>query len=200
MSVSFKGSKNWAGAQFNGAVIQTAVGYNTTNSTKVFAARSTYEEVPGTLRCSLTPKFANSAFIVRVHLYWGGFTGGTDVATMFKIGWGTAAGQYPMTLGPLWNEGQISENKSQTSGVNTGSYYYNFGDGNHSACPDSILTIGNAYNGDTSTKHFALLWACGYEASSRTLYWNRTINTGNAYNPNHTCTMTVSEVLIKDYK
>lgn len=198
MSVSFNGSNGFAGNQYNGAVIQTAYAQNTTTGTKVFSSRSVYEEVPGTLRCSLTPKFAQSAFIIRVHLYWGGWNGSTDVAPLFRVYWGNSAGSYPYPVGPLWNDGQLSNNVSQTHGVNGGWYYYAFGDGNHSATTDNILTIGTANNGTTSTKYFALMWACGYEASSRTLYWNRAINTGNAYNPIHNCTMTVSEVLIKD--
>lgn len=198
MSVSFKGSQGFYGNQSNGAIIQTAYAQNTTTGSKVFASRSVYEEVPGTLRCQITPKYKNSAFIVRVHLYWGGWNTGTDVAPLFRVYWGTALGTYSYPVGPLWNEGQLSNNVNQTHGVNGGWYYYGFGDNNHSATTDNILTVGSANDGSTNTKYFALMWACGYEAGSRTLYWNRAINTGNAYNPIHNCTMTVSEVLIKD--
>lgn len=198
MSVSFKGSEGWLGAQRNNAVIQTVVGQNTTTGSKVFSSRSVYEEVPGQLRVAITPKFKNSIFIARVHLYWGGYNGSTDVAPNFRVYWGTTAGVYPNALGPLWYGGQIPENKSLPHGVHTGTYYYAFGDSNASTVYDQILAIGSANDGTVNTKHFALQWACGYEASARTLYWNRGINTGNAYNPIHTCTMTVSEVLMKD--
>lgn len=197
MSVSLRGT-SFAENMPVGAILQTVFSTNTTTGSKVFSSRSVYEEVPGTLRVSLTPKSRNSVYIVRAHLYWGGWNTGTDIAPLFRVYWGTSAGSYTRPLGPLYNEGQLPGDLSSPSGCNDGYYVYGFGDNNCSAFPGHILTAGTANDSTLNQKHFALMWACGYEAGSRTLYWNRGIGTGNAYNPIHNCTLSVSEILIRD--
>ena len=180
------------------AVINVAYAYNTTTGSKVFASRSLYEDVPGTLKCSITPSSTKNSFIVRAHLYSGGWNGSTDVAPLFRVYWGFDS-TCPYPFGPLWTEQAGYATRNYPHGVNAGQYRYGRGDNNSSAASDLILTAGSIPfpTAIPSTVHFAIKWACGYEAGSRTLYWNRAINTGNAYNPIHTCTMTVSEILTK---
>jgi len=178
-----------------GAPIQVAYSYNTTTGSKVFSSRSTYESVPGTLRCNLVRGNANSNFVVRAHLYWGGYNASIDVAPLFRVFWGTTASTCDNTLGPLWQGGHNGSNVSVTSGANAGYYRYGRGDNNASTEVEYLLTAGGVPNvGSGASIYFEVKWAAGYEAGSRTLYWNRGINTGNAYNPIHTCGMTVTEV------
>jgi len=198
MSVSFTGIGGYKEALPNGAVLQTAVATNNTPASKVFSSRSVYEEVPGTLRVSITPRSKYSVFVARAHIYWGGWNGSTDVSPLFRIYWGSSLGSYTKPLGPFWGGGAVSGNANYPHGVNTGTYHYGFGDNNHSAQSDQILTVGTANDGTSNTKYFALMWACGYEANTRTIYWNRSINTSNAYNPYHNCTLAISEILVKD--
>ena len=195
---SINGSDTWAQSGADGTIVNVAHAVNTTTAAKVFTSRSIYEDVPGTLKCSITPKSAKNMFIVRAHLYSGGWTTALDVAPLFRVYWGFDS-SCPNTFGPLWGDAAYYANLNLPHGVNAGTYKYGKGDNNASSLPDLILTAGSIpFNtSTTSPVYFAIKWAAGYEANSRTLYWNRAINTSNAYNPIHTCTMTVSEVSAK---
>ena len=199
MSVSFRGSDGFAGLLKRGAPLQSRFGLNTTASTRVFPSRSVFEEVPGSLRCTLTPYDKDNQVEVRCHLAWGGWTrtstgigtfSGIDVSALFRI-------YKSINNGASWTiHGQYSPSEntsiSGSIGIATGCYKYNQGDTNSSFDSDDILVVDSA--GSTSPTIFALFWACGYEANSRTIYWNRSINTGNSYNPTHTCTIVATEI------
>ena len=173
----------------SGGVIQLAYGYNYTSASKVFSSRSTYEEVPGNLRCTITPKAVGNIMIINAHIAWGGWSGATDVGALFRVyksingGTFESCGNYSNTVPP---------GTGTNSGVATGVYKYNQGDNNSSFDSDDILIHETVTS--TLPTTYAIYWACGYEANSRTLYWNRSINSGNSYNPTHTCTITAMEV------
>jgi hypothetical protein len=172
-----------------GSVIQSALGRNNTSSTRVFTQRSVWEEVPGTLRCVLQPKESGNTVVVRSHLFWGGWSGSTDVSALFRI--------FYTTNGSTWNpfgnyNSTINGATSSAQGTATGRYNYAHGDNNASSWSDNILIHDTVSS--TSVHTFAVFWACGYEANVRTLYWNRTINTGNSYNPSHFCSIQATEI------
>ena len=174
----------------NGSVLQSAVGRNDTVSSKVFTARSVWEEVPGTLRCTLTPKESGNIVVVRSHLFWGGWAGTTDVSAIFRIFSSTDSGSTWTAFGNY--QSTIIGATGAAQGVATGKYKYSQGDSNASAMSDNILIHGTVTS--TSPTIFAVFWACGYEANTRTLYWNRTINTSNSYNPRHFCSIQATEI------
>lgn len=174
----------------NGSVLQSAVGRNDTKSTKVFTARSVWEEVPGTLRCTLTPKESGNIVVVRSHLFWGGWNNTVDVSAIFRIFSSTDNGSTWNAFGNY--QSTIVGATGSAQGVATGKYKYAQGDNNASAMSDNILIHDTVSS--TSPHIFAVFWACGYEANSRTLYWNRTINTGNAYNSRHFCSIQATEI------
>ena len=194
MAVSFKGSDGWIGGLPQGAPIQVAVGYQSASATRVFPSRSTYEEVPGGLRCTLTPTNANNQVVVKAHFAWGGWNTTTaDVGAGFRILKKFGTSQTWINHGSYFPD--IPTTVNVPSGVATGVYKYAQGDTNSSFDSDDILIVGPA--GSTQPITFALHWCCLYEAGSRTLYWNRSINSGNSYNPTHTCTITAME--LKDF-
>lgn len=194
---TYTGQSTTSQVSNKGTVLQVAYGENTTSSTKVFSSRSVYEHVPGYLYTSLTRKSTSSYFVARAHIHWGGFNASIDVAPLFRVYYGNNLTDTNRVLGPLWQSGRMASNTSVTHGVNAGHYRYGKGDNNSSSEVDFVLTSGAvdtflAYEG--LPIYFAVKWACGYEANSRTLYWNRSINSGNAYNPIHTCGFTITEV------
>lgn len=174
----------------SGQPIQQAYGQNITNGTKVFTAWNTFEAVPGGLSCSITPKAVGNIMIIQAHLFWGGsnFTS-IDVAANFRVFKSINGGSFA-SCGTYSTDAGLGA--QATIGVATGDYFYNWGDSNGSALEDQILI----YDTVTSTLPtvYAIYWACGYAPNSRTLYWNRTINTGNSYNPTHTCSITATEI------
>jgi len=170
--------------------IQQAYGQNITNGTKVFTAWNTFEAVPGGLSCSITPKAVGNTMIIQAHLFWGGSNySSTDVAANFRVFKSINGGAFA-SCGTYATDAGLGA--QATIGVATGHYMYNWGDTNGSALDDHILI----YDTVTSTLPtvYAIYWACGYAPSSRTIYWNRTINTGNSYNPTHTCSITATEI------
>lgn len=176
-------------AYASGSILKAAVGYNYTTASRVFTSRSTYEAVPGGLTCTITPSAVGNIMVINAHIAWGGWYGTTDVAANFKIykningaGW-QPCGNYSST---------VASGSSSTQGVATGCYKYNQGDSNSSFDSDDILIHEVVTSTDPTV--YAVWWACGYEANSRTLYWNRSVNTGNSYNPTHTCTITAMEI------
>lgn len=174
-----------------GQPIQQAYGQNTTSGTKVFSAWNTFEEVPGQLRCSITPT-ANNYIILQAHLYWGGWnTTSLDVAANFRFFKSTNGGSTWTTAGTYATDAGLGA--QATIGVGTGSYHYNWGDTNSSSLQDNMLVWDE--NITAGVEHiYCVQWACGYAPSSRTLYWNRSINTGNSYNPIHVCSITATEI------
>lgn len=176
----------------SGQPIQVAYGQNTTNATKVFTAWNTFEAVPGGLSCTLTPKTAGNIVIIQAHLFWGGSNyQSNDCAANFRVyksvggGAWTSAGTYATDAG-LGAQAAI--------GVGTGIYMYNWGDSNASALDDHLLVYDTVSSVAATT--YAIWWACGYAPTSRTLYWNRTVNSGNSYNPFHTCSITATEIKV----
>ena len=207
MSVSFRGSGGIAQALPIGGQIQTAVGLNTISATKVFTVRSDFEPVPGKLECTLTPTSANSIVLVKAHIAWGGWTrtntavtsaSGIDVGVGFRIYRSTNDNKGMQRWIPhgQYNTSNIPylTNNNSPLGIATGCYKYNQGDTNGSFDSDDILIADRVNSTDPVT--FAVWWACLYEAGSRTIYWNRSINTGNSYNPTHTCTITATELKV----
>ena len=190
MAVTFKGSEGLAGAAAFGSPLQIAVGQNLTTGTKVFTSRNAYEEVPGNLRATLTASDPNNYIMIRAHIAWGGWGSATDVAAGFRIYKSTNSGSTWQRFGPHYPE--VEGGSSIQHGVATGTYKYSQGDTNSSFDSDDILIIDRA--GSTSSTIYGVFWCCLYEANSRTLYWNRSINTGNAYNPVHTCTIAAYEL------
>jgi len=170
-------------------VLQTAYGFNVTTATRVFPTRSTYEPVPGLLQCTLTPLAVGSVMIINAHIAWGGWTNAVDVSAIFRVFKSIGGGAF-VSCGTYSND--VAPGSSANSGVATGCYKYNKGDTNGSFDSDDILI----YETVTSTlpTTYAIYWACGYEAGSRTIYWNRSINSGNSYNPTQTCTITATEI------
>lgn len=175
----------------SGSILKAAVGYNVTTATRVFPSRSTYEAVPGGLTCTITPSAVGNIMVINAHIAWGGWygTNNIDVSALFRIyknvnntGW-VSCGNYSST---------VANGSSSNSGVATGCYKYNQGDTNSSFDSDDILIHEVVTSTDPTV--YAVWWACGYEANSRTLYWNRSVNTGNSYNPTHTCTITAMEI------
>ena len=175
-----------------GQPIQMAYGESQNNGSKVFTAWNTFEEVPGGLRATITPKFANSKMIIQAKIFWGGVSGTTDVAANFRI-------LKSIDGGSTWTKGNMEYSTDaglgiqSEIGVATGTYMYNMGDGNSSSIQDNILMVDTSADSTASTI-YAVHWACGYAPNSRTLYWNRTIAGGNSYNSPHINTITVTEI------
>jgi hypothetical protein len=172
------------------AVIQTAYGYNVTSGTRVFPTRSTYEPVPGNLQCTITPTTVGNTMIINAHLAWGGWNNtSNDLSALFRVFKSINGGAF-VSAGVYSND--VPPGASTNSGVATGVYKYNMGDTNSSWDSDNILIHETITS--TLPTVYAIYWACGYEAGSRTIYWNRSVNSGNSYNPTHTCTITATEV------
>jgi len=177
------------GAFSSGTILQSTSGYNNTSATKVFSGDGVYEEVPGNLRTTITPLGVGNTMVISAHLYWGGSYGTTnDIATLFKVYKSTNSGSTWSLAGNY-----STQHASAAANVATGHYTYNWGDSNASTFNDHILiheTIAS-----TSQTIYAIHWASGYSASgARTFYWNRSVNTGNDYNPVHVCTIQTYEV------
>jgi hypothetical protein len=128
--------------------------------------------------------------IVQAHFAWGGWVTTTDVSAIFRLYKSTNGGSSWAAAGTYSNT--VAPGSSANSGVATGCYKYNQGDTNSSFDSDDILIYDTV--GSTASTIYALWWACGYEANSRTIYWNRSVNTGNSYNPTHTCTIVATEI------
>lgn len=175
----------------SGHTIQMAYGQNTTNGTKVFSAWNTFEAVPGGLECTITPKAVGNIMLIQAHLFWGGSNyQSNDCAANFRIYKSTNGGSTYTSAGTYYTDAGLGQ--QATIGVATGTYFYNWGDSNASALEDHILMYDTISS--TNSTIYAVWWACGYAPSSRTLYWNRTVNTGNSYNPTHVCSITVKEI------
>lgn len=110
------GNKSYWDNLPRGAVLQSAVGYNTSSSSKVFPnSYHQWEEVPGQLRASLLPTDYRNNFHVEARVNWGGWSGTTDVAVVFHI-------MYSHDNGTSWyafgDSGQGTNNYT-SSGVRT---------------------------------------------------------------------------------
>lgn len=185
MALSLKGSSGLRGNLPMGGVVQSAISYSTGSGTRVFPSRNIYEEVPGTLRVELTPHEVGNIVIIKCHLMWGGWTRSNDVAANFRI-------MYSNDGNRSWQPfGVYAPHVVSAAGVATGTYKYNQGDGNSSIDADDILISAPVTS--TARHTFSVFWACGYD-TTRTLYWNRTINSGNSYNPTHTCSIQAIEI------
>lgn len=173
-----------------GQAVQVAYGENTTNSTKVFAAWNTFEAVPGNLQCTLTPRAVGNTVVIQAHLFWGGsqYTS-NDCAANFRV-YKSVGGAAFVSAGTYATDAGLGA--QATIGVGCGFYSYNWGDTNGSSLPESLLVYDTVTSNATTI--YAIYWACGYAPTSRTLYWNRTVNSGNSYNPFHTCSITATEL------
>ena len=186
MAVSFTGSKGLHGNLPMGGVVQSAIGYNFATGTRSFPSRNVYEHVPGILQVEMTPKEVGNIIIIKAHIAWGGWTSSTDVAANFRLFYSTDGNR---SFSPF---GNYAPHVVEAAGVATGCYKYNQGNDNSSFDSDDILFSAPVTS--TAPHTFAVFWACGYEASTRTIYWNRSINTGNSYNPTHTCSIQAIEI------
>ena len=186
MAVSFKGSSGVHGNLPMGGVVQSNISYSFGAGTRTFPSRNVYEEVPGTLRVEMTPKEVGNIVIIKAHIAWGGWLASTDVAANFRI-------MYSDDGNRSWKPfGVYAPHVVDAAGVATGCYKYNQGNDNSSFDSDDILISSPVTS--TSKHTFSVFWACGYDASTRTLYWNRSVNTGNSYNPTHTCSIQAIEI------
>jgi len=173
----------------SGTVLQCAWGFNTVNGSATFGTRSIFGHVPGKLFCEIKPLAVNNKIVIDAHLFWGGWQG-TDIAVNFRVmkrvngsRW-TFAGMYG---------GDPVPGTSGTYGVATGEYIYRrgSGDSNSSSKSDNLQVEDTVTS--TDIHQYAIMWACAYDANSRTLLWNRANNYGNSYNPHHTCTIVATE-------
>lgn len=184
MAVSFKGSAGVHGNLPMGGVVQSNISYSFGNGSRQFPSRNVYEEVPGNLRVEMTPKEVGNIVIIKAHLMWSGWTRTNDVAANFRIMYSTDGNR-------SWQPfGVYAPHVVDAAGVATGTYKYNQ-DSADSSDSDDIL-ISDAVK-STAPHTFALFWACGYD-TNRTLYWNRSANSGQAYNPTHTCSIQAIEI------
>jgi hypothetical protein len=199
MALSITGNSSNAipnSAFISGAIVNSAVGYNVSTSSKVFASYNVYEEVPGNLRATITPKAVGNIMVLHAHLHWGGWTRTVDVGVNFRVRKSYDNGSTWLEVGPsqVSSTSFISGNAAghAPAQVHTGCYKYNKGDSNYSNEKDSLLVHDVVTNAVSTI--YAVHWGCGY-SPSRTIYWNRGINFGsNLYNPAHTCTLTATEV------
>lgn len=189
-TITVSGSTGIAAAQ-SGEIVQMVYGTNYSQGTKVFTAWNTFEEVPGNLRATITPKSTSNKIIISAKLHWGGFYGTTDVAANFRIMKSTNGGTSWSYVGNYNTDAGLGQ--QATIGVGTGLYRYNMGDTNASSMGDNIL-MADLNVTSTSSTIYAVHWACGYAPNTRTLYWNRTVNTSNAYNSTHINTITLTEI------
>ena len=176
-------------AYASGSILQTAWGYNTVNAGQVFSNRSAFGHVPGKLMCELTPQQVGNKITLEAHLFWGGWNG-TDVAANFRF--------FKRIKGGTWiSAGVYSSNpipnSSANFGVGTGEYIYRRGSGSNGTAKTDDMMLQDTVT-STERHEYAVFWACGYEAGSRTLLWNRASNYGNSYNPIHTCTIVATEI------
>lgn len=186
MAVSFKGSDGIRGNLPMGGVVQSNISYSFGTGSRTFPSRNIYEEVPGTLRVELTPDAIDNIVIIKAHIAWGGWQRTTDVAANFRIMYSTDGNR-------SWQPfGVYAPHVVDAAGVATGTYKYNQGNTDSSFESDGILISDTVKS--TARHTFSVFWACGYDASTRTLYWNRSINTGNSYNPTHTCSIQAIEI------
>lgn len=199
MALSILGNSSDAipnSAFISGAIVNSAVGYNVSTSTKTFASYNVYEDVPGNLRATITPKAVGNIMVIHAHLHWGGWSRTVDNGTNFRVRKSYDSGSTWVEVGPSQN-GTSSYISGNTAGYapafcHTGSYKYNKGDGNYGNEKDSLLVHDVVTNAVSTI--YAIHWACGYYPG-RTFYWNRgPAAHANPYNPAHTCTITVTEV------
>jgi hypothetical protein len=186
MAVSFKGSTGLQGNLPMGGVVQSAINYSYATGSRTFPSRNVYEEVPGRLMVEIRPKEVGNIIIIKAHIMWGGWNGATDVAANFRIFYSTDGNR---SFSPF---GTYAPHVVDAAGVATGAYFYSQGNADSSYDSDDILISAPVKS--TAPHTFAVWWACGYEASSRTLYWNRGVNTGQSYNPTHTCSIQAIEI------
>lgn len=179
----------------SGAVIQSNRQQNQTQATKVFSSWNVFEEVPGTLRATITPTAVGNQVLIAAHIAWGGWSNSIDVAANFRIRKLVASGNPQASF---QNAGGYTTNAGlgiqSTIGVATGCYKWNQGNTNSSWDSDDILISDTV--SIVSPTIYGVFWACGYAPNSRTLYWNRSIESsqGISYNPVHVCTITVTEI------
>ena len=200
MALSITGNSSNAipnSAFISGAIVNSAVGYNVSVSSKVFASYNVYEEVPGNLRATITPKAVGNIMVLHAHLHWGGWNRTTDVGVNFRVRKSYDNGSTWLEVGPsqVSSTSFISGNAAgyAPAQVHTGCYKYNKGDGNYSNEKDSLLVHDVVTNAVSTI--YAVHWGCGYAPTIRTIYWNRGISgVSNLYNPTHTCTLTATEV------
>lgn len=186
MSVSYKGSSGLRGNLPMGGVVKSAINYSYATGSRSFPSRNVYEEVPGSLMVEITPTEVGNIMIIKAHIAWGGWTRSNDVAANFRVYYSTDGNR---SWAPF---GVYAPHVVSAAGVATGTYKYNQGNNDSSLESDGILISSPVTS--TSPHTFAIWWACGYEASSRTLYWNRPIATGSSYNPTHTCSIQAIEI------
>jgi hypothetical protein len=172
------------------APLQMALGYNEWRGTRTFPARSQYEEVPGKLRAYIKPLAIGNTMMIRAHLFWGGWQAtAADVAAQFRVYKSFDDGFNWIAAGNYGTAAAIP-----SANVATGYYRYNLGNSDASIEDDQILISDTVTSLQPTI--YAILWSCGYEASSRTLYWNLANSWGAAedYNSVHTCTIEVTEI------
>lgn len=186
MSVSYKGSNGLQGSLPMGGVVQSAINYSTAVGSRVFPARNVYEETPAALRVEIKPKEVGNIIIIKAHFAWGGWNGTTDVAANFRIMYSTDGNR---SWAPF---GVYAPHVVDAAGVATGAYFYSQGNADSSMDSDDILISAPVTS--TAQHTFSIWWACGYDASTRTIYWNRGVNTGQSYNPTHTCSLQAIEI------
>lgn len=177
-------------------ILQTSYGFNITAGSQTFGTRSAFGHVPGRLTCLIRPHEIGNKITLEAHLYWGGWQGANqsgayDCAANFRFmkrvnnGRWSFAGSYG---------GDPVPGTSGTYGVGTGAYRYNWvADSSNATSMFDEMMVQDTVT-EIGLHEYAVMWACGYEANSRTLLWNRNYNTGNSYNPFHTCTIVATEV------
>lgn len=173
----------------SGAPLKVALGYNSTVASKVFSARSVYEEVPGRLRVYTKPAAVGNTMAIRAHIFWGGWSSTSiDVAAQFRI-------YKTVDDGINWTPAGDYGNAATPAGANVATGYYRYNTGNSDGSAEECNILIKDTITSTAPTIYALFWGCGYEAGSRTLYWNRSINhfSGQAYNPTHLCVMEATE-------
>jgi hypothetical protein len=202
MALSILGNSSNAipnSAFISGAIVNSAVGYNVSISSKLFSSYNVYEEVPGQLRATITPKAVGNIMVLHAHLHWGGWydRSSVDVGVNFRVRKSYDNGSTWVEVGPsqIGTSSYITGSAAgyAPAACHTGCYKYNKGNANFSNEKDSLL-VHDIVTNATSTI-YAVHWGCGYAPTSRTIYWNRGVNFGsNLYNPTHTCTLTATEV------
>jgi hypothetical protein len=180
-----------AGANTPGAVIQTKISQNTTTASKVFSAYNVFEDVPGQLRNTITPTRVGNYIVAHAHLMWGGWynSSSVDVGTLFRLVKSFDGGTTWVPAGNYSQSVSVPE-----GGVATGVYKYNQGNNDSSYDSDELLITDRVTS--TASTIYAVHWACSYAPTIRTIYWNRSTNTGNSYNPNQLCTIMANEVKV----
>ena len=202
MALSILGNSSNAipnSAFISGAIVNSAVGYNVSISSKVFSSYNVYEEVPGQLRAIITPKAVGNIMVLHAHLHWGGWydRSSVDIGVNFRVRKSYDSGSTWVEVGPsqIGTSSYITGSAAgyAPAACHTGCYKYNKGNTNFSNEKDSLL-VHDIVTNATSTI-YAVHWGCGYAPTSRTIYWNRGVNgVAQMYNTVHTCTLTATEV------